>query len=254
MKSKRFTFAQKHSSGFIQCRLDYIFISNTLQEFVTMTEILTPISTDHSPVLFSLSKEKWCFRGKGIWKFNSSFTKDQDYTIEIKKTIPSFCIANKSLSNLQLKWELLKYEVEKFTINYTKQIAKEKRQQRTNLENQLKILEKNLYEDDNLSKYNNIKNQLDVIYDHITEGMLIRSKCNGYEHSKKSTKFFLNLEKQQGVQNTIKKLIVDDKETTDQTHILECIKEFYETLFKKCEQKTVVEIKFSQLYQYSKTL
>ena len=55
MKSKRFTFAQKHSSGFIQCRLDYIFISNTLQEFVTMTEILTPISTDHSPVLFSLS-------------------------------------------------------------------------------------------------------------------------------------------------------------------------------------------------------
>ena len=53
-KSKRLTFTQKHSSGFIQRRLDQMFISNTLQEFVTMTEILTPISTDHSPVLFSL--------------------------------------------------------------------------------------------------------------------------------------------------------------------------------------------------------
>ena len=50
----RFTFTQKHFSGFIQ--LDYISISNTLQEFVTMTEILTLISTDHSHVLLSHSK------------------------------------------------------------------------------------------------------------------------------------------------------------------------------------------------------
>ena len=31
-KSKWFTFTQKHSSGFIQHRLDYILISKTLQE------------------------------------------------------------------------------------------------------------------------------------------------------------------------------------------------------------------------------
>ena len=54
MKSKRFTFAQKHSSGCIQRRRNYMFLSNTLQGFATMTEILTHISTDHSPVLFSL--------------------------------------------------------------------------------------------------------------------------------------------------------------------------------------------------------
>ena len=42
-KSKRFTFAQKKSSGFIQRRLDYMFISNTPQEFVIMTEIMTAI-------------------------------------------------------------------------------------------------------------------------------------------------------------------------------------------------------------------
>ena len=66
------TFAQKHSSGFIQHRLDYMYISNTIQELVSMTEVLTPISTDHAPVLFSLSNEKGCLRGKGIWKFNNS--------------------------------------------------------------------------------------------------------------------------------------------------------------------------------------
>ena len=110
------------------------------------------------------------------------------------------------------------------------------------MEKQLKILEKSLDEDKNLSKYDAIKNELDEIDDKITKGIRIRSKCDWHEHSKKSTKFFLNLEKQQGPQNT-KKLIVDDKKTTDQTHILECIREFYETLFKKCKQKTAAEVK-----------
>ena len=40
-----------------------------------------------------------------------------------------------------------------------------------------------------------------------------------------------------------KKVIVDDKEIKYQTHILKCIREFSETLFKKHKQKTVAEIK-----------
>ena len=52
----------------------------------------------------------------------------------------------------------------------------------------------------------------------------------------------MNLEKQLGSQNTIKKLVVDDKEITDQTHILEHIRKFYETLFKTWEQKTEIEM------------
>ena len=113
---------------------------NTLQELVTTTEIVTPISMDHSLVLFSLSKGKDCLRGKGFWKFNSSLTKDQNYITEIKKLICSVCTTNESLYNGQLKWELLKNEVRKFSSNYTKQIVKEKLQERRNLENQLKIL------------------------------------------------------------------------------------------------------------------
>ena len=85
-----------------------------------------------------------------------------------------------------------------------------------------KILEKSLNENDNLSKYNKIKNGFDTIYDHIADGIHIRSKCNWYEHSEKS-KFFFILEKQRGSQNS-KKLIADDKKITNQTQILEYIK------------------------------
>ena len=112
MKSRQFTFTQQHSSGFIQRRLDYILISNTLQELVTTTEILTLILTDHFPVILSLSKGNDCLRGKRFWKFNSSLTNDQSYITEIKKLIHSFCTTNESLYNHELKWELLKYEVQ----------------------------------------------------------------------------------------------------------------------------------------------
>ena len=54
--------------------------------------------------------------------------------------------------------------------------------------------------------------------------------------------YFLNLEIQQRSQNTIRNLIVDDREITDQTHILEYIGEFYETVIKKREQRSVVEM------------
>ena len=97
-------------------------------------------------------------------------------------------------------------------------------------------------DEDNLSKYDSFENELDKIYDHIAEGIRIRSKCDWYEHGEKSTKFFLKLEKQRGSQNTIKKLVIGDKEIADQTHILEHIREFYETLFKTREQKTKIEM------------
>ena len=68
--------------------------------------------------------------------------------------------------------------------------------------------------EDILSKYNSIKNELDEIYDHMTYGKQIRSKCGWYEMT--FFFFFFNLEKQRGSQNTIKKL-TDDKKFTDQT-------------------------------------
>ena len=60
------------------------------------------------------------------------------------------------------------------------------------------------------------------------------NRCNWYEHNEKSTNLFLIVENQRGAQK--KKFIVDDKETTDQIQISECIKKFYETVFKICKQ------------------
>ena len=71
----------------------------------------------------------------------------------------------------------------------------------------------------------------------------LEANATGMSTAKNQQNFFKNSEKQRGAQNTIKKFIIDDTEVTDQTCILNHIKDFYEALFKKCEQKTTAEIK-----------
>ena len=51
-KRKRFIFRQHHCIGFIQRRLDYFFISNSLQESINTTDVLAAFSTDHSSITF----------------------------------------------------------------------------------------------------------------------------------------------------------------------------------------------------------
>ena len=95
------------------------------------------------------------------------------------------------------------------------------------------MLENNLESSENLRKYESLKSDLELIYDHFAEGVRLRSKCDWYEQGEKSTKFFLNLEKQRGNQNRIRKLIVNEKEINNETEILNQIKLFYETFFQK---------------------
>ena len=130
-----------------------------------------------------------------------------------------------------MKWEFLKYEIRKFTTDYSKTAAKITKQHKIDLEHKLKNLENNLISEENRKLYNHYKNELDTIYDHITRGIKIRSKW--YEHSEKSTKFFSNLYKKRGVQNRIGKLIVEEKEITDHKAISKNIKASYGTLFKR---------------------
>ena len=84
--------------------------------------------------------------------------------------------------------------------------------------------------------------ELESIYDHIAEGIRIRSKCDWYEHGEKPTKFFLNLEKKSGNQNHIRKLIIDEKQIDGNIEILKKTENFYETLFKTQSFKNVSEI------------
>ena len=78
-------------------------------------------------VHLSLLKENKHAKRNGFWKFNSSLIKDHMHVSEIKHLASSFLSNDICNMNFQLKWELLKYEIRKFTIDYTKRKTKEKR-------------------------------------------------------------------------------------------------------------------------------
>ena len=62
---KRFTFRHNHISGYIKRTLDYFFVSNKLQESINNTDILASLSTDHSPIFFTLRRSQITAKGKG---------------------------------------------------------------------------------------------------------------------------------------------------------------------------------------------
>ena len=88
--TQRYTFRQKHFPGFMQRRLDYIFISNSFQEFVNNTDILPALSSDHFPVFLIISDSKYLVKGPGFWKFNSSLILDHDYVTKTEKGYSRF--------------------------------------------------------------------------------------------------------------------------------------------------------------------
>ncbi len=114
--AKKYTFRQRHHTGYLQRRLDYIFISNHMQPNVNKTDIKIAISTDHSPVYMDIITDDGAIlRGPGFWKYNSSLKNDQTYKNELTNVIRNHLNDAQNMDK-QLKMELLKYEVKKFTM------------------------------------------------------------------------------------------------------------------------------------------
>ena len=90
-KKKRYTFRQQHVTSYIQRRLDYFLVLNDMQEFINKTEILTALSTNHSSMFFSLSKNIGICRGKGLWNVNNSLHHKPNFVIGSKNDSKDIC-------------------------------------------------------------------------------------------------------------------------------------------------------------------
>ena len=146
-KSKRFTFRQKNKSNErIHRRLDYIFLSNSLQEFAQKVEVLPSLLSDHSPVMLTLEKLNANKRGKGLWKLNNSLLQDNIFKTGVTETIQKTLndLVNSNMTP-HIVWEILKYEMRKFCIKFSKEKAKVKKEEKLNHENiiqSLKIIQR----------------------------------------------------------------------------------------------------------------
>ena len=88
---------------------------------------------------------------------------------------------------------VLKYEIKKFVMNFSKNLVKEENKDRNFLEKEPKKLEKYLTNFQTNQNYVECKQNLPNIYTKKVNAVRVRSKCNRYENWEKSIKFFLNL-------------------------------------------------------------
>ena len=59
-------------------------ISNFFQESIKTKNNLTVFSTDHSPITLSLCPLKEFPRGRGLWKFNKSLIRNENYREQMR--------------------------------------------------------------------------------------------------------------------------------------------------------------------------
>ena len=171
-------------------------------------------------------------KGGNYWKFNVTLLADTNYNTEMDSNFTRWGQEHAGL-NPQLKWEIYKYEIRKFSMKFAKKKAKLKRDRLEKLEAILGNFEKNPTNQDQ-DIFDHAKNEFELIKQEEVLGQILRSKCNWYENGEKSSKYFLNLEKFNAKQCAISCLINEQNTELNNTQeILSEIDRFYSSLFKK---------------------
>ena len=108
---RRYTFCQSHQAGYLQRRLEYFFISNSLQENICETDIQVVFCTDHSTITLSLKPINNLTRGRR--KFNNSLLQNDEYLRKMKTVIVETeqQLDSEQIKDDQVRWEYLKFKI-----------------------------------------------------------------------------------------------------------------------------------------------
>ena len=210
-ESKRFTWRQKNP--FIQRRLDYWLISDACQDDIEKSDIIPSINSDHSAIFLhfnSLDKQK---HGPSFWKLNASLTDDNDFVTLINESVLVWLNEFDEVTDKRLLWDLNKYRIRQVSIKYSKEKARKKRKQISDIEISLRYCEERCNESPTLKNQEELemlKMEYDSIYEQIAKGAIIRSKATWYEKGEKSNKYFLNLDTHKKAKSSVRKVFNDE--------------------------------------------
>ena len=91
---------------------------------------------------------------------------------------------------------------------------------------------------ENMEKMENIRNEYELFYDHLSRGAIVRSRATWFEQGEKSNKYFLNLETYKKSKNFIRKVFTKDGFlSSDPKRIMKEVEVFYFSLYKTDNSK-----------------
>ena len=229
---RRYTWRQ--CNPIRQSRLDYFFVSVHLMYNIRDVDILPSYKSDHSLVKIILKNSEAHPRGPGFWKFNNSLLKDPVYVAYINEWLDQFKDMYSNEKNRSTAWDLIKCEIRRVTLAYSKTQARLQKQLQVELSDELCHLENEIGitpTEENIERYQTVKSELENIHTNISRGIQTRAKAKEIEFGEKNSKYFSNLEKSHSKAKHITELEVDGKTITNQNDILNEEKIFYENLY-----------------------
>ena len=169
------------------------------------------------------------------WKFNNSLCDDVDYCRELNELVPAWINLYTDVEDERILWELMKFEVRKFSQTFAKKKAVNKSRYLKSLEDKVKDIEfklSNNSSEENKKAWNEAKEELENEYNNITQGIIIRSRAEWVEKSEKAISIFLSLEKANKIKSTINSVIKTNGEVSEnQVDNMKEIRSFCSNLF-----------------------
>jgi len=188
-------FSYECSAPKMKSRIDFFLIPKSLLASTKTADIKSAIAPDRKAIRLFLqfeSKKK----GPGLWKFNNSLLNDDTFVHLTTTNYPIICRKYAHLTNLKLKWEMIKIEMQSLIIPYAKNKARNIRNLEKQLESRIELLENKINANSNdgtdaeQQEYERLKTELRCIYEGREDGAILRSKIRWIEHEEKPTKYF----------------------------------------------------------------
>jgi exonuclease III len=235
-KAHKYTWKQGTTTKNLRrSRLDFWLISTGLMYGVNNVSIEPGYMSDHSLIALNFFKPEEVNQGPSFWKFNVSVLKDKEYTTKTTQSIKDFKLKYNDVRDHGLRWDLIKMDLRRDAISYSKYKAKKNRDNFKTLLEKQKELEDKISQDpsnETLQEAERIKEEIEEHNSEKARGAKIRSKAEWVEDGEKNTKFFLTLENKNRQVKNITMLVNDDDEIIkEQEKILEEELRYYRLLY-----------------------
>lgn len=237
-------------NGSSMSRLDFWLVSNDILNYSTGSSISKAPLTDHCFIDLFLEPTVKKPMNKGFWKFNANLLHNEDYCSKIREIIRAH-ENNETIDNDISRWEFFKFKVREFTIRFSKEVIRKKKEYESNLlweinqccnKPDLNELEK--------TRIMELQIKLDELYLERARGAFVRSRAKWIEAGEKNSSYFCNLEKNRQKRNSINSLLINGLECKDQKIIEREVYSFYSNLYSSNYSQTDSDLFFDKIHKF----
>ena len=172
-------------------RLDFFLVNDHLRSRVDNIKHTPEILSDHSQVEINIYSNLPA-KGKGFWKMNTKYLDNPEYIVGITQILEK---ARKKYRpcNRALKWEMIKTEIITFTILYSVNVNRMRKEKYEQLVCTLDYLQKQFAETENSIFYDEmqqVQGELECVLQEKHNKYVFHSKARYHNEGERNTKYF----------------------------------------------------------------